>query len=80
MMKQLGVTAGYFVLVLTLCIAFLGFGTLPFLIVIPVAILAPALMAGLRAGRSDSRVWLGLSICGIVAPFILAVILALGDV
>ena len=79
-MKQLGVMAGYFVLVLTLCIAALDYGALLFLIVVPGAILVPALMAGLRAGRSDSRLWLALSVCGIVAPFTLAVILALGDV
>jgi hypothetical protein len=79
-MKQVGVTVGYFVLVLALCISFLDYGALPFLIVIPLSILVPALIAGLRAERSDATLWLALSVCGIVAPFSLIVGLALGGV
>jgi predicted neuraminidase len=79
-MKQLGVTVGYFVLVLTLCISSLNHGALPFLIVIPLATLLPALIAGLRAGRGDARQWLALSACGIVAPFLLAIGLAVAGV
>jgi hypothetical protein len=79
-MKQLGVAVGYFALVLTLCIASLNYGALPFLIVIPLSIFVPALIAGLRAGRSDARLWLALSACGVVAPFSLAVGLAFAGV
>jgi hypothetical protein len=79
-MKQIGLTTGYFALILTLCIAFLGFGALPYLIVIPLAILVPALIAGLRAGKGDARLWLAFSVCGIVAPFALVVVLAFAGV
>jgi hypothetical protein len=79
-MKQLGVAVGYFALVLTLCIASLNYGALPFLVVVPLSILVPALIAGLRAGRSDAHLWLALSTCGIMAPISLAVGLALGGV
>jgi hypothetical protein len=80
MMKQVGLTVGYFALVLTLCVAALDHGALRFLIVIPLAILVPALIAGLRAGRSDARLWLALSVCGVIAPFTFATLLALGGV
>jgi hypothetical protein len=79
-MKQLGVIAGYFALVLLVCLASVTYGTLPFWIFIPLAIFVPALIAGLRAGRSDARLWLALSACGIVAPFTFAILLALGGV
>jgi len=78
-MNTLAVIVGYFSLVFSVCLASI-YGKLPFWIFIQLTILLPALIAGLRAGKRDSRLWLTLSVCGLVAPFAFAVVLAFSGV
>jgi hypothetical protein len=78
-MNKFAVMAGYFSLVFSVCLVSI-FGKLPFWIFIPLTILLPALIAGLRAGKRDSRLWLTLSVCGLVAPFAFALVLAFSEI